>query len=400
MRGKKMRRGTLRNVLLSASAIFVTLGVLELVIRACVWEKQYHFPSGMLVLDAQVRHRLAPSFSGTLRDREFDTGVRTNGLGMRDKEVEPPMHGRRRFLVMGDSFTFGEGVQESDAFPKRLESLLNEGHATPIVEVLNGGTPGYATIHQMRLLRRLLPKIQPDVVILAFYVGNDLEYNDLSTNFSQLGLRLVDGKIAEPANKPHSNFHRLKMLLANYSSLYRLVVHRARTSPTLSGLAYKTGLSEGHFEIPFDIQQFTKGSSENVEARWRDTDRLLREFQELCTCEGCIPYMAIVPARLQYDQNLWTRALAQYGLDENLYDARVVNRRLVDIARKHSIETVDLLPPFAQEARVERFHYSWDGHWNAQGHALVAQSLARYFREKLLFFPKTMTAGGRGKTCS
>ncbi|MGH7380702.1 MAG: SGNH/GDSL hydrolase family protein [Candidatus Methylomirabilales bacterium] len=354
----------------------------------------------MLVLDAQTRHRLAPHFSGTLRDREFDTRVRTNGLGMRDKEIGPPIHGRRRFLVMGDSFTFGEGVEESDAFPKRLESLLNEGHATPIVEVLNGGTPGYATIHEIRWLRRLLPRLHPDVVIIAFYVGNDLEYNDLSTNFSQLGLRLVEGKIAEPANKPHSNFHRLKMLLANYSSLYRLVVHRAHTSPTVSRLAYKTGLSEGLFEIPFDIQQFTKGSSENVEARWRDTDRILREFQELCTCEGCIPYIAIVPARLQYDQNLWTRALAQYGLDENLYDARVVNRRLVDIARKHSIETVDLLPSFAQEKQVERFHYSRDGHWNAQGHALVAKSLAHYFTGKLKFSPQSPKASTLVTSCT
>lgn len=372
-------------LLLGACAVAVTLAGLEAAARIVVWEKAYHFPSGMFVLDPEVRHRLASDFSGTLRDREFETHVRTNHFGMRDVEIGPPVPGRTRILVMGDSFAFGEGVEETEAFPKRLESLLNHGHASQIVEVLNGGVPGYSTVQEIRLLRWLLPKIRPDMVIVAFHVGNDLNHNDLSVNFDQSGLRLVDGNIAEPERKPSSHFHRVKMLLARYSSLYRFVVERVHASPGLARFSYQIRLSAQDFQLPFSIQQFARTPDNSVEGRWRDTESLLREFRDLCISEGCAPFIATLPDRLQYDQSLWTRIGLQYGLDADDYDLGIVNRRLLELARKYSIEVVDLLPSFTRQPRVEGLHYAWDGHWNARGHAVAAQSLADYFRKSMEF---------------
>lgn len=382
-RGITRTRETVLNLLLGACSTVVILAVLEVGVRLFVYEHRYTFPSGMFVLDPELRHRLTPNFSGRLKRREFGTEVAINRSAMREREIGPRIPGGIRILVLGDSFTFGEGVDASESFSKRLESLLNKGRRTPVVEVVNAGVPGYSTVQEIRLLRRLLPEVRAELVILAFYVGNDLEGNNLSVNFDQLGLRLEDGKIVEATKKPSSNFARVKVLLAHYSALYRLITRRVHASPTLARYAYQVGLTAAEFQLPFLVRQFAKTSSAEIEARWQDTNALLDEFQDLCALAGCIPSIAIIPARLQYDRRRWVAVLRKYRLDSAAYDPHAFNRRLAALAHKYSIKIVDLLPAFAQHPRPESLHYILDGHWNAQGHAVAAQNLALYYRNEV-----------------
>ncbi len=76
--------------------------------------------------------------------------VETSSLGFRDDEfpIEKPP-GELRILCVGDSFTFGSGVQAEDAWPQVLERMLAARSEGP-VQVINGGfaagshyPPGY-----------------------------------------------------------------------------------------------------------------------------------------------------------------------------------------------------------------------------------------------------------------
>jgi lysophospholipase L1-like esterase len=49
-----------------------------------------------------------------------------NSLRFRDAELGPKPAGVRRVMVVGDSFTEGQGVKEPDTYPRRLEALLNQ----------------------------------------------------------------------------------------------------------------------------------------------------------------------------------------------------------------------------------------------------------------------------------
>ena len=66
-------RGLLANLAVAATSCVVVLGLVEAGARLGYPEHGYHFPAGMFVLDDELRHRLAPGFSGRLRDDEFDT---------------------------------------------------------------------------------------------------------------------------------------------------------------------------------------------------------------------------------------------------------------------------------------------------------------------------------------
>lgn len=74
-------------------------------------------------------------------------------------------------LVVGDSFTFGVGSDDDETWPRWLEKSLNRNGRR--VRVLNAGVPGYDTRREVVAIERLLLKVQPDWVLLAF-LPNDL----------------------------------------------------------------------------------------------------------------------------------------------------------------------------------------------------------------------------------
>jgi hypothetical protein len=70
--------------------------------------------------------------------------VKYNRDGFRDREytIAKP-RGKFRILAVGDSQTFGHGIEMlEDTFPKRLEKLLNQGMERQKFEVLSFARPG------------------------------------------------------------------------------------------------------------------------------------------------------------------------------------------------------------------------------------------------------------------
>jgi len=100
--------------------------------------------------------------------------MHTSAQGYRTKPFEPkPAPGRRRVVALGDSSTFGWGVEDSEAYPARLEDTLDRregGRAR--WEVLNLGVPGYSTFQGRVMLEREALPLAPDLVTWS-YLAND-----------------------------------------------------------------------------------------------------------------------------------------------------------------------------------------------------------------------------------
>jgi hypothetical protein len=77
-----------------------------------------------------------------------------------------------RVAVLGDSFTFGWGVAEEEAWPALLEARLVAELGGLDVEVLNFGVPGYNTWLQLLQWRQVVSRYRPDAVLLGYY-SND-----------------------------------------------------------------------------------------------------------------------------------------------------------------------------------------------------------------------------------
>ncbi len=76
-----------------------------------------------------------------------------------------------RILCVGDSFTWGYNVQFDDAYPARLERLLQLLETNPRYEVLNWGVEATGTGRHRDLIRRGLA-YRPDYVILGYYLND------------------------------------------------------------------------------------------------------------------------------------------------------------------------------------------------------------------------------------
>jgi lysophospholipase L1-like esterase len=95
---------------------------------------------------------------------------RTNEVGFRGPPLDQrPREAGPRVVVIGDSFTFGDGVAEGDRFTDVLARRLGAA-----VEVVNLGVPGYASTDEVHVARRLLPKLRPEVTVLAYCLNDPL----------------------------------------------------------------------------------------------------------------------------------------------------------------------------------------------------------------------------------
>jgi lysophospholipase L1-like esterase len=142
-------------------------------VRAAPTHREDVHPRGLYRMDGEACWTLTPGFVGRYVRPAFDIEVRANRLGLRGGEPGPRAPGTFRVLGLGDSFAFGWGVSAEACFLKRLEALLDASRPGRRHEVLNAGIPGYGTFEARRRLDSVLPEWPPDLVILAFYEGND-----------------------------------------------------------------------------------------------------------------------------------------------------------------------------------------------------------------------------------
>src|SRR5688572_1592953 len=97
--------------------------------------------------------------------------VAINSRGLRGPEL-PPRKTGRRVVVYGDSFVEARSTRMPDTFPAQLEAALRPRVPAP-VEVLNAGVTGYGPDQALARLERDLVDLEPDVVVIVVYAGND-----------------------------------------------------------------------------------------------------------------------------------------------------------------------------------------------------------------------------------
>lgn len=138
---------------------------------------QFQGGPSMYMENAELIWKLRPNFKGQGRDNfavEVPDNVPAwsfsiNNHGFRghdfDEERRPGVY---RVVALGDSCTFGFGVDQGDSYPAQLENELNRLCPVCTFEVINMGVAGYSSRQGLELARQWLKRLSPQVVIISY----------------------------------------------------------------------------------------------------------------------------------------------------------------------------------------------------------------------------------------
>ncbi len=182
-----------KNLLVLLGAIVLVLGGTEIFVRfyepqilaAPGARESFHPP--IYQSDDRLGYGLRP---GVTYDHQspygdFSALIQVNEEGFRDRPVSlAKAPGTFRVFVLGDSFPFGMGVNNDQAFPARLETLLNEGEwrreakNLPRFEMINTSVPGYNLPHYYLTVKLKAPRYEPDLILLSLLPWNDFDLGE------------------------------------------------------------------------------------------------------------------------------------------------------------------------------------------------------------------------------
>jgi lysophospholipase L1-like esterase len=126
-------------------------------------------------LRPDVNAELLDVFSPPRAQGRSRWSVHTNSRGFRTPEfADATAPGGVRIVVLGDSSTFGWGVEHFETYGEQLGTALARRWSTDRsrIEIVNLGVPGYSSFQGRVLLERFALGLDPDVIVWS-YLSND-----------------------------------------------------------------------------------------------------------------------------------------------------------------------------------------------------------------------------------
>ncbi len=344
--------------------------------------------------DEELGWRLKPGSYVVKAEQAFLTHrVFINQMGLRDAEfTKSPPVGTHRIIVLGDSFTFGQSVDDNSLFSTQLQRRLNEHHPGLSYEVINAGVPGYGTAQELILLRRLANAgVVGDIYLLNVFTNDildnlRLDYANRSENVVQSGFDLAaDGSLRfhKPLPVLHQDSNFVAVEKPSRSKVLSVVKVRlqtlAQTKPGLVRLARRLGMNVTVPRVPGIVSAWY--DSAVLDKGVPLTKALIQAIDAEAQRHNGVLLVAMIPSPMQ----VYTETYGEL-LRASFPDDPMAKRFLEDPLRAQRIVASiceDLHVPFldvydALAATREPLYIPADGHFNEAGHAVFAESLERF----------------------
>ena len=334
----------------------IAIALLELVLRMFDEIPVHKNPlSGFHVADSTLGWIGRPEYRGRFRSQDFDVVIEHDAQGFRRAtfDTDKLAESTRRIALLGDSFTWGWGVENNELFANLLQERLGTS-----VLVKNYGVNAFGTAQELLLFDRYVQELDPDTVIVMLY-ANDLDENVDPRKGKRPWFELEDGQLVarnQPVSTPSIGlFKQLSQKSTAISTIkftYHLVIDAFKSPP------------EGIYEYVEPVIP---------EDRWALMAALLAELHRRCGLDDpeCELRIVYIPTRAE---------VSAYDADQ----VPVVPAGLKEICDKAGIHFLDLRPDLYsawQQAEppawdVTPVYFPHDGHLDTRGHQVVAEALA------------------------
>jgi hypothetical protein len=302
-------------------------------------------------------------------------GHKLNPDGFNDdpfQGAKPP--GTRRVIAIGDSFLVGLVPRERnfiDIMERRIQSDLS-------VEIYNMGINHTHPGQYLSVLVKEGLRWKPDVILIGFFVGNDIKENAPANSF---WYRRSIRTITIP-----------RRILALSSEL----TQRQNKNVPLGWAFGDPGyLDDPNKEFPtFTEMKYLKKQRKHLELtlrwprwetekKWRGTLQNLAGIHAVAEERGIPLLLVIMPDEFQVNENVKKKVFERFQLAPEDYDVESPQKRLKAFAKSRQIAVVDLLEPLREADKLQRCYHLQDGHWNSRGNAVAAEAILPALRKLL-----------------
>jgi hypothetical protein len=318
---------------------------------------------------------------------------RTNSAGFRDDErVVHKQAGTVRIALLGDSFVQAREVAKEERFGEILEARLNaSGRFKDRVEVLNFGVAGYGTADELLTFRYVAKAYSPDIVLVAFFAGNDIINNvkTLQRNTNRPYLVLENGALKLDTSFRQDPGHvmtwqrRLAYWAIDRSRLLQ-VVYRARERFQGTGVHVEraeVAESAGFEEVGINRMVLAAPSVPKWEHAWATTEAILSQLHREVEAEGARLLVVTLTMGPQVHPDAAMRERLRARLD--VPDLFYPDDRIRRTGEANGFPVLTLARPFQERADTSGAYFHGfentklgTGHWNAAGHRLAADLIA------------------------
>lgn len=325
-----------------------------------------------VVYDEQLGWRLKRSHEAEVTlpwaDGPHPLVLRFNRDGFQDTDhARGKAPGRKRILVLGDSYTAGLDTPVDLIFTTRFAHLLNQtSRSGPAYEVMNVSVPAWATDQQYLYLREEGLAYHPDYVLLL------VAPNDIREAYGKRFFTLVNGHLEQRGPSAIPGHARLTWFLSNRSCAFQALQSRL-------GLTYGTPRNFfKYFPVHFpvgsgrsnDSHLFLKDSPPEIAAALGLFKALVLEMHQLCQRHQCRLLTAIIPTKMEFDGALRAQP----------YQPGKIAEFVGALAEGHDIPFLDLFSILASSRHDPLAMFiPQEYHLNERGHAFVAETLLPFF---------------------
>jgi len=322
------------------------------------------------------------------KDRYRKYRITTNSKGLRSPETSySKPDGVYRIVVLGDSFTFGHGVNDHETFSRCLDRRLNSGKRK--YEVINAGVSGYGSWEQLEWLKTEGYKYNPDLIITAFCENNDFLDNYIAViaeghgKFRRevKGGLLVEVKFESRRKKKNnekddlrSSLNPVWRFIVIHSHLRELILKRLFFAQVRYGIkARDSYLPEDFFWINVLKKKYSTAEEKSVYV----TENLLLKTSEFVSSIDAQYLVILIPSIESVDERAFSVTLKELKLNKDDYDMKKVDGTLEPFCLSKGIPLIKLC-----EHLNSSMYFPLNRHLNKSGNERVAMVLAEYIKSR------------------
>ncbi len=338
-------------------------------------------------------HHIAPT-------HEFSNDITTNSLGYRGPQFaaeKPP--DTLRILMLGDSTTFGIGSNDDQTISVQLENIFkNQGRK---VEVINAGfASGLSPDTYYPYLKTKGLKLQPDIVFVNLFLGNDI--TDLFENdwpqVDDLGLpQKVTSKEREIDGQGRLVFrqmdwkYRIPIIRNMHMGIlaFNIIEQKSpKLEKLIRALVGAPNLLEDIPQSEKDQCLYLNQCTDRFNAQYQKLDLLLAGFYQLQATSHVPIIIALMPVPFQLsarpDREEMDNKLSVTIPQGEETNHNYPQKRLIELLGKHQLQYFDLLAALRENLDPQisnDYVYKDDGHFTPTGNLAIAQAYEKYLNE-------------------